>query len=236
MKKIESLIIGVSLVVGLFLLGTTLGKSIIKFKSLDRTVSVKGLAQKEVLADKVIWPISYIRVENSLSNIYLDFEKDTKQIVEFLKKSGFSEADISISAPSIVDKVAQNYGTQNKPEFRYSGTQVITLYTDKIDIARKVMTDISKLGKLGITFKANSYENKVEYLYTKLNEIKPKMIATATKNARKSAQKFAEDSQSKLGKIKSAKQGQFSIYPRDKNTPYIKKVRIVSTVEYYLSD
>ena len=98
------------------------------------------------------------------------------------------------------------------------------------------MTTITKLGKAGITFRTSNYDNKTEYMFTKLNEIKPQMIEDATRNARLSAQKFAEDSQSKLGKIKRARQGQFSIFPRDKNTPHIKKIRIVSTIEYYLSD
>ena len=105
-----------------------------------------------------------------------------------------------------------------------------------LDKARKSMNSLASLGKSGITFRADNYENKVEYIYTKLSEIKPEILKEATVNARASAQTFADDSKSKLGKIKSARQGQFSISPRDKNTPYIKKVRIVSTIEYYLAD
>ena len=98
------------------------------------------------------------------------------------------------------------------------------------------MTAITALGKSGITFRNDSYDNRTEYIYTKLNAIKPLMIEEATRNARAAAEKFAEDSQSRLGKIKQARQGQFSIISRDKNTPHIKKVRIVSTIEYYLTD
>ncbi len=90
--------------------------------------------------------------------------------------------------------------------------------------------------KEGIVFKIDDYDTRIEYIFTKLNEVKPLMIEESTKKAREVALKFAKDSSSKLGKIKKARQGQFSITNRDKNTPYIKTVRVVSTVEYYLSD
>lgn len=80
------------------------------------------------------------------------------------------------------------------------------------------------------------YQNSTEYLFTRLNEIKPGMIEEATTKAREVARKFAKDSDSRLGKIKKASQGQFSINDRDKNNPHIKKIRVVSTIEYYLSD
>jgi len=103
---------------------------------------------------------------------------------------------------------------------------LVEMETSQVKKAREMMKKISKLGKNGITFRVESYDNKTEYLFTKLNTIKPAMIEEATKNARLSAQTFANDSQSSLGKIKSARQGQFSIRDRDNSTPYIKKVRI----------
>ena len=85
-------------------------------------------------------------------------------------------------------------------------------------------------------YRTGNYHSQTEYIFTRLNEVKPEMIEEATRKAREVAEKFASDSQSKLGKIKNASQGQFSIYARDKNNPHIKKVRVVSTVQYYLSD
>jgi len=232
----SSLTLGLLLILGLFALGYTLGDSLLKYKSLDRTVAVKGLAEKEVKANVVIWPISYIRASNNLSKLYADLDKDTQSVKDFLLQNGFSKEEISFSAPSITDKIAQDYGNSNRITFRYSAVQTLTLYSKEIEKARIAMNKLTELGKAGMTFRNNNYENKIEYIYTELNEIKPNMIKEATKNARSSAQTFANDSQSSLGKIKSARQGQFSIRPRDKNTPYIKKVRIVSTVEYYLVD
>jgi hypothetical protein len=98
------------------------------------------------------------------------------------------------------------------------------------------MEKLFELGKQGIAITGEDYQSKTVFLYTKLNEIKPAMIEEATQNARAVAEKFAQDSKSRLGKIRSASQGQFSIDDRDSNTPYIKKVRVVSTLEYYLSD
>lgn len=98
------------------------------------------------------------------------------------------------------------------------------------------MQTLSDLGQKGIAFSGEDYEVRTNYLFTQLNELKPAMIEEATKNARAVAEKFAQDSKSRLGKIKSAFQGQFTIENRDNSTPYIKKIRVVSTVEYYLSD
>lgn len=231
-----SIVIGISLMVGLIGLGYLLGGSLIKFKELDRTVYVKGLAEKEVNADVVLWPIRYLRASNDLTSIYEGLEADTDMIRRFLSEKGFSDAEISVSAPVVTDKMAEGYGDSQRIKFRYSAMQTMTLYTKQIELARKSMNAITGLGKSGIGLSADRYNDQTEYIFTRLNEIKPLMIEEATQNARKTAQKFAEDSKSRLGKIKSARQGQFSIMSRDKNTPYIKRVRIVSTVEYYLSD
>ena len=236
MNTKAAVVLGLFIALGLFSLGYVLGESIVKYKSFERSVSVKGLAQKEVKADVVIWPIVYLRANNNISKLYEELESDTSRIEQFLKENGFTKDEITVSAPSVVDKLANDYGNNQSIKYRYSAFEVLTVYTKNIDLARKCMTAITKLGKAGITFKNNNYDNKTEYMFTGLNAIKPKMIEEATKNARISAQKFAEDSQSKLGKIKRANQGQFSIYNRDKNTPYIKRVRVVSTIEYYLSD
>ncbi|MEA1916202.1 MAG: SIMPL domain-containing protein [Campylobacterota bacterium] len=236
MNMKSSTIISLGLVLGLTLLGYLLGGSIIKYKELDRTVTVKGLAQKEVKADTVIWPIKYIVASNDIDIMYKKLEKDTKMLNKFLLDYGFSKNEITISAPKIIDKFTRDYGNQDKIKFRYSGTQVMTLYTSSVDKARDAMREISNYGKKGVIFSSNNYSSNVEYIYTKLNDIKPQMIDNATQNARQVAKKFAVESSSKLGKIKNARQGQFSISQRDKNTPFIKKVRIVSTIEYYLVD
>ncbi len=228
----SALVLALALVAGFYLIS----QSIVRFKTLERAVSVKGLAEKEVNADVVLWPITYQRAQNDLITLYAELESDHKRIIDFLLKSGFRHEELSVSAPAVTDKLAQDYGSGDRIKYRYNATQTLTIYTTDIDLARRSMTQIAELGKEGITFLQYNYENHTEFLFTNLNEVKPEMIREATSNARSAAQQFAADSQSSLGKIKSAQQGQFTITPRDSNTPHIMKVRVVSTVEYYLSD
>ena len=143
--------------------------------------------------------------------------------------------EITFASPAITDKSAQQYGSNAKAEFRYTAFQTVTVYSENIEAVRTVMSKLSELGKQGIVFTGGNYQSQTDYTFTRLNEVKPKMIEEATKKAREVAEKFSSDSQSKLGKIKRASQGQFSISNRDKNNPHIKKIRVVTTVEYYLS-
>lgn len=167
--------------------------------------------------------------------LYDDLKSKNQAVVNFLKSSGIAQDDISVSAPKVVDMEAERYSSYNSP-YRYNITSVITVTSEKVDLVRKLMSEQGELLKQGVAITGGDYEYQTQFLYTKLNDIKPEMIEDATKNAREAAVKFAEDSDSKLGKIKSANQGQFSIYDRDANTPHIKNVRVVSTIAYYLKD
>ena len=230
------IILGVAIFLGLSALGYLLGGSIVKFKAFERSVSVKGLSEKELPADIALWPIQFTRASSDITQLYADLEQDTGEIVRFLKTNGFIDSEITAAPPAITDKLAQQYGDASKIELRYMATQDVTVYTEKIDAVRATMKKLVELGKTGIVFTGGNYENKTEFIFTKLNDVKPGMIEEATRMAREVAEKFAKDSNSRLGKIKQASQGQFSIMDRDRNTPYIKKIRVVSTVEYYLSD
>jgi hypothetical protein len=229
-------ILGTFIFLGLSVLGYLLGKAAIDFKEYERSVTVKGLSERDVAADIVIWPISFTEADNDLAELYRSLETGTGNIRDFLREKGVQPAEISVSPPSITDKSAQQYGGGQKPEFRYSAIQTVTVYSPSVELVRAAMNGLAELGKRGIAFTAGNYDTQTEYIFTGLNEIKPQMIQEATTKAREVAVKFAQDSNSRLGKIKQASQGQFSISPRDKNNPHIKKIRVVSTVEYYLSD
>lgn len=235
-SKPNSLILGICIFLGLSSLGYLLGNSAIKFKEYERTVTVKGLSEREFGADIIIWPIQFTAAGNNLEELYEAIDGNTHKIREFLETKGVGNEEISFTTPSITDKSAQQYSNQAKAEFRYTAIQTVTVYSRNIDSVRKVMGELSELGKKGIVFTGGNYQSQTEYLFTRLNEIKPEMIEEATRKAREVAEKFASDSKSSLGKIRKANQGQFSINARDKNNPHIKKVRVVSTVEYYLSD
>ncbi|MDT8311542.1 MAG: SIMPL domain-containing protein [Methylophaga sp.] len=179
---------------------------------------------------------NFTEADNDLGKLYQTMEAGTAKIGKFLTDKGISGSEITINAPAITDKSAQQYGGSMPAEFRYTATQTVTVYSENIDVIRKAISGLSALGKQGLVLSGDNYQAQSEYLFTHLNDIKPKMIEEATENAREVAKKFAADSNSNLGKIKQASQGQFSISARDNNTPHIKKVRVVSTVEYYLSD
>ena len=233
-RRSSNWVLGLSIFLGLAALGWQLGSAAIRFKEFERTVTVKGLSEREVQADIVIWPIQFTAAGNELDALYRDIEQSTRRIRVFLEQNGIAAEAVSESPPAVTDKSAQQWGGGDRPEFRYSAVQTVTVYSPEVAKVRGVMSRLSALGREGIVF--TGFGAVTEYLYTGLNDIKPAMIEEATRNAREVATKFAEDSQSTLGKIRRASQGQFSIQPRDTSTPHIKKVRVVSTVEYYLSD
>ena len=226
---------GLFIMTGLVVLGMMFPRAVEKYRSYDRTVNVKGLCEKEVKADKVIWPVVYKVMANDIQSIYDQTDRSNVTIVDFLKAGGIDTSEITVSVPQISDKFANEYGNNDRA-YRYIATNVITVYTDKVDDVLGLMSKQSDLLKKGIVTGGNSWENPVEFKYEGLNEIKPAMIEEATMNAREAAEKFAKDSDSRLGKIKTANQGTFTIENRDSNTPYIKKVRVVTSVTYYLKN
>lgn len=220
---------------GLVMLGVMIRNGMNDVKDKERIVSVKGLAEMEVPADKVIWPLVYKDIGNDPAALYVSLENKNKTILEFLLRNGFKREEISIAPPEIIDMKAERYGN-NDAHFRYNATSVITVVSKEVDKVRKLMTEQAELLKHGIAITGGDYRYNVNYEFTGLNDIKPQMIEEATKNARAAAEKFAKDSDSKLGKIRNASQGQFSITNRDENTPYIKSIRVVTTVNYYLNN
>ena len=226
---------GLAIMVGLIVLGFNIPKAVSDYRSFDRTVNVKGLCEREVKADKVIWPVTFKVMSNEIQSIYDQIDRNNQTIKSFLVSGGITEEEISISVPVISDKYANEYGNNDRT-YRYIASSVITVCSDKIDQVLVLMSKQSELLKQGVVTGGNTWENQVQFKYEGLNEIKPEMIEEATKNAREVADKFAKDSGSKLGKIKTANQGTFTIEDRDSNTPEIKKVRVVTSVTYYLKN
>ncbi len=225
--------LGCCLMIGLVVGALLLSNAIRASRADDRVVSVKGLCEREVKADKVICPFAYKEGGDNLQQLYRTIEEKNGVIIEFLKDAGISEEEITIAAPKVVDTRTEWSGSQNR--YAYIVTSVVTVCTDKVDEIIALQSRQGELLQRGIATAA-SWEYQTVYSFTKLNDIKPAMIETATKNARETAEKFAADSNSKLGKIKRATQGQFSITDRDSNTPYMKNVRVVTSVDYYLKD
>ena len=231
----KSIISSALIALAIIVLGFALKAGIDNFTNRDRVVTVRGLCEKEVSANKVTWPIVTKEMGNDLSTIYTRIQTTNNAILQFLKENGITEAEISVNPPQVYDNMAERYSTQDV-RYRYQVTNVVVVTSDKIDAVRALMEKQTNLLQKGIAIVAGDYNYQTSYEYTDLNTIKPDMIVEATANAREAADKFAADSHSKLGKIKTASQGQFSISDRDQYTPNIKTVRVVTYITYYLQD
>lgn len=227
----EAVIVAVSIIV----LAFCIKGGIESFVDKGRIVSVKGLSEVEVPANKVVWPIVFKEVGDNLPLLYNSINSTSKKILAYLKNNGISEDEISVNAPEVIDMQAERYSSNDKP-YRYNIKSVITVTSNQVENVRKLIASQGELLKEGVAIVGGDYDNRITYEYTLLNDLKPEMIAEATRNARKAAEQFAKDSDSKLGKIVWASQGQFSITDRDNNTPYIKKVRVVTSVNYSLKN
>ena len=221
----------VILAIGLSIMGGRIKSGL----SDNRYVTVKGLAEKEVPANRVTWPLAYKLLGNNLNDLYQDINKTNATIIQLLKEAGIEVNEIIMNAPEVYDLKADRYGNPKDIVYRYNLTNVITVKSSKIDIVRQLIENQSVFLKKGIAL-LNDYGHQVKYEYTNLNDIKPQMIEEATKNARIAAEKFAKDSDSKIGKIQTANQGQFSIADSDETTPHIKNIRVVTSIKYALRD
>lgn len=220
---------------GIIILGLCVKSGIDGFANKDRKVTVKGLAETEVEADKVTWPILTKELGNDLPGLYGRINATTAKVKSFLKSNGIEDSEISVNAPVVVDLSAERYGVA-RHDYRYNITSTVTVTSRKVKLVRSIMARQGELLKQGVAVVEGGYGNEVSYEYVSFQKMKPKMMREAIKNAELTARQFAENSNSRLSKIMTADQGQFSIDNRDGNTPYIKRLRVVTTVTYSLKD
>lgn len=231
MKDLKTIISAAVVAVGLLAGGLAIGSGIRALTYGQRTVNVRGLAERTVKANQVIWPIQFAITGNDLSQVYNECTQKNKIVTAFLTDNGIPASEISVNPPDVTDMTANEWQTQ-PALFKYKIVSNITVTSVHVDQVRTLLNRQGELLSQGIAFS----NPNLTYNYTELNKIKPEMINEATRNARDAAQKFAENSDSKLGKIKDAEQGYFSIDNNDDTTPYIKKIRVVTNVTYYLKD
>ena len=230
----RSIIAAAVISLGLVGAGWFASQGMTKLRTADRYVTVKGSAEKIVDADLVVWPLSQTVGGNELGAVQAQLEANTRTIREFLTSAGFKDDEIVVSPPRLEDRWAYSYGDNRPPErYRYSNT--VTLRTSKVAQAMAALRRSGDIVAKGVMLNTDDGGGP-QFEFTKLNDIKPALIAEATANARKSAEQFAKDSGARLGGIRSANQGVVSIEDRDRGSPQIKKIRVVTTVEYFLKD
>ncbi len=223
------------LAIGIIALGFCIKSGLEDLAGKDREVVVKGLAEKEVEADKVTWPILSKEIGNNLPELYQKINTTTSTIRKFLMANGIKASEINVNAPVVLDLNAERYNDNRQP-YRYNITSIITVTSNNVKLVRSIIARQGELLKKGVAIVDGGYDNPVKYEYVTFQKMKPKMMEEAIANAEQTAEQFAKNSKSKLDKIMSADQGQFSIEDRDSNTPYIKKVRVVTTITYSLKD
>lgn len=225
----DSLKIGISIVMAAVILAVGFANIITP----ERSVSVRGLAEREVDADLAVWNMSFSMGENSLESMQKSILEKTEVIKKYLIKHGLEESDFTVKPAAITDNSLNSYMDQTKITYKFVAQQTILVRSGKIEAVKSAYADSLELVSAGIAV-SQDYDSKVSYEFTKLNDIKPEMIAEATKNARTAAEQFAHDSNSKVGKIKKATQGLFTIEDAAVGLEDKKSVRVVNTVEYLL--
>ena len=205
-------------------------------KKYDRFVQVKGLSEREVKADLAVWPINIVVTGNDLTLLKKQVERQNEDVYRFFIDQGFTPEEITRGMVNISDANANQFNNAQNNRFRYVAQSDFTVRTREIEKLQKALEASLELMSKGIVLGSKNQWRPIEYVFTGLNELKPPMIEEATKNAREVAEKFARDSNSKVGEIRVARQGLFSINDRDLNTPQIKIVRVVSTFDFQLKD
>lgn len=231
---ILGLLLAVGLIAGLVGGGRYIVQAAEIWQQSGRSVTVRGLAERQVPADLALWPLNYTVEANSLSDLQERLERDRQRVADFLTAAGFDATHISVTAPRVTDQHQHVYGDR-RPDHRYRAEATVLLRTADVAGVREAVPRVSELVRAGVLL-SPTYEYRTEFLFTGLEDIKPEMIADATADARRAAQQFAEDSGSRVGAIVRATQGYFSIEDLDSYTPEIKRVRVVTTIDYALQD
>lgn len=236
--------LGIFIALGLIIGGWLLGSQIKATRLSDRYVTVKGLVERKVKSDLAIWPLTYKEAGDDLATLYAKTESDKKTVLDFLTGQGIQQSEVELGVVRVVDTQAQEYGGGNRAPHRYIVEQRITVRTSRVDQVAAAAQKTMLLLQKGIALSGDPGQG-LTYKFTGLNSIKPDMITEATRNARAAADRFASDSGSKVGSIRQANQGVFSILPEDQggdageggssgDSSIMKTVRVVTSVDYYL--
>lgn len=225
---------GLLIALGLLGAGWLVGQGMARLRTDDRYVVVKGASERDVDADLVVWPLAHSVNGNDLADVQRQLDANTAIIRDFFTGAGFPASELVVSPPRLQDRW-QWSNASNRPSERYQASVTVTLRTKRVDAAITALRRSGELLTRGVVLDTNEGTGP-QFEYTQLNRIKPGLIGEATASARKAAEQFAKDSQSRLGGIRSASQGQISITDRDQGSPQVKTVRVVTTVEYFLKD
>jgi len=222
---------------GIALAGKFVADGIVENRTADRYVTVKGLAEREVQADLAVWPITIVASGDDLQGVQSDIDADIAALTGFLREAGFSEAEVSLDRIQVEDRVAAGYHDPSRQQSRYTIRQPVIVRADQVDLVAETSRRLGEVVRQGVVMQ--DWQGP-SFLFTRLNDVKPDMIAEATAAAREAAQQFADDAGADIGELRTANQGVFVILPRDEfpgameSQQVFKTVRVVTTVTYAL--
>jgi hypothetical protein len=233
---------------GIALAGWFVGHAYMTAREGGGTVTVKGLAEREVEADIAIWPLTLTATGDSLQEVQATLDADRAKVLTFLREAGFVDASIEVQSPLVTDRATRYHAGPAGNQPRYIVSQSVVLRTPNIELVQATSQETGRLIADGVTLGFDPSGSRAgmgpagpRFIFSRLNDIKPGMLAAATTNARAAAEQFAADAGSELGRIQHARQGVFQIRSRDGlNVPEWtqprKKVRVVSTLTFRLVD
>lgn len=232
------------LAAGIALAGLLAGQGLVRARTVDRFVTVRGLAEREVRADLALWPLRVVAADNDLTRAQGQVRTSLQAVRQFLAQFGIDSTQTELQELQVTDALANPWSQPERVANRYVVRQTLMVRTVELDQVIAASQRTGDLVAAGVVVSSGEEYggSGPTYLFTRLNDLKPQMIAEATAQARAAAEQFAADSESRLGGIRQAQQGVFQILARDQapgiteaNQPN-KLVRIVSTVEFYLRD
>lgn len=229
MKTTTSLILALTLIISSIILAF----GMTKIKTQNNYVTVKGLSEKSVTADRAWWSINAQYGGNTVEEIQSQIGYIQTRITEFLKKHNFSEEEINVESINIYQNNYREATSRLNVDIRISVT------TDNVEKVHQASKSVTELIADGILIQSDKWASGPKYYFTKFKDLKKEMLQEATKEAKAAAKEFAVNSDSEVGKIRRANQGVFQILPGNKTEEnevfYVDKIiRVVSTVDYYL--
>jgi hypothetical protein len=227
-------VLGLCLALGLAVFGLQMARAIKKGRDFDRYLTVRGLAEREVKATIGIWPLRFASFADALPELKRTIESNRALVLDYLKAEELPPGDLSFGLPEISDRSELPARDGQPPLPRYKAVLTIVVRSAQVDRVKKAIQQIDALLEKGVTLVSSDYDNKIEFEFDRVNDLKPDMIREATASARAAAEKFAQDSHAKVGAIRRATQGAVEIEDLDVATPERKVLRVVTTVDFFL--
>ena len=225
------------------LAGWFVGHGFERGRAADRYVTVKGISERDVTADVALWPIRFVATSNSLATAQAEVKRSHRKVLAFLEKHGIGADSVRVHQLQVTDRMANPFSSGRDGGSRYIVAETLMVRTDNAELVASASQAVGELVDAGVVLQSNpGFQTGPTYLFTRLSELKPEMIAEATANARAAGEQFAKDSGAELGGIRRANQGLFVIMARDRaqgiteESSLEKTVRVVSTIDFYLED